>query len=140
MATQIRTPREKSWESAMVDATPEDCYRLWRDVAKLPRFLSFVASVEQTGERWSHWVGRQGDEKTVGWDADLVEDEPMRALTWQPLAHGPEAVAVAVRFDPTSGGRGTLVRLNLKHRSRFDRKATARELRRFKEWVATGGV
>src|SRR5690349_16605758 len=102
MATQIRSKpaQARTWESLTVDASPEDCYRLWRNVANLPRFLSFVDSVEETGEKWSHWIGKKGDEKTVGWDADLVEDVPGRALSWLPLAHGPEPVAVSVHFEP----------------------------------------
>ena len=134
-----KTRTEGAWKSVTVDASPEECYRLWRDVRNLATFLSFVDSVEATGETWSHWISKDRSEKTAGWDADLVKDEPGRALEWLPLAHGSEPVAVAVRFD-SAGGRGTVVRLMLSRKSKADPVRSDRELHRFKQWKETGEI
>jgi uncharacterized membrane protein len=134
-----RRAHEK-WKSLTVDATPEECYADWRDVRKLAGFLSFVRAVEPTGEKWSHWIGKEGDENTAGWDADLVDDAPGRALEWQPLAHGSEPVAVSVRFDRATGGRGTVVRLSLRRKSKAEPLRADRELHRFKQWKETGEI
>jgi uncharacterized membrane protein len=139
----VRAARQRtkeSWKRITVNAAPEECYRIWRDVSNLARFLSFVDSVLPSGEKWSHWIGKEGDEKTVGWESDLVEDEPGRLLAWRPLAHGPEAVTVSVRFDRASGGRGTIVHLSLERKERADALLADRELHRFKQWKETGEV
>jgi uncharacterized membrane protein len=129
---------EDSWRSITVDAPPEDCFRLWHDVANLPRFLSFVDAVEETDPGWSHWVGREGGERTAGWDAEMVEDLQGRFLEWRPFAGVPEATAVSVRFDPAS--RGTVVRLRLTRKDKADGLRAVRELHRFKQWKETGEI
>jgi uncharacterized membrane protein len=123
-----------------VDAPPEACYELWREVGNLGRFLSFVDSVERIGESWSHWVGKERGEKTVGWDSEVTEDPLKRTLSWLPLGGGSEAVEVSVQFDPATAGRGTIVRLCLKHREKVDVLRAIRELHRFKQWKETGEI
>ena len=135
-----RRRTEEDWKSITVDATPEECYAIWSDVRNLSNFLSFVSAVEQSGEQWSHWIGKEGDEKTAGWNADLVVDTPGRTLEWRPLAHGSEPVAVSVRFERAAGGRGTVVRLNLRRKSKAEPVRADRELHRFKQWKETGEI
>jgi uncharacterized membrane protein len=129
---------EGSWRSITVEATPDECFYLWRDVGNLSRFLSFVDSVEATDPGWSHWVGKERGEKTVGWDAELVEDLGGRLLEWRPFAGVPESTAVSVRFE--AAPRGTVVRLRLRRRDKADGARALRELHRFKQWKETGEI
>jgi uncharacterized membrane protein len=135
---QVKQRVEESWRSITVDAPPEECFRIWHDLATLPRFLSFVDSVEGTDPGWSHWVGIERGDKTAGWDAELVEDPEGRFLEWRPFGGVPEATAVSVRFDPAK--RGTVVRLCLKRRDKPDGTRAIRELHRFKQWKETGEI
>ena len=134
----VKKRTEESWRSITVDAPPEECFRIWHDVAKLPRFLSFIDSVQETAPGWSHWVGKERDEKTAGWDAERIEDVEGRFLEWRPFGGVPEATSVSVRFDPAR--RGTVVRLCLRHRDKADGMRAIRELHRFKQWKETGEI
>jgi uncharacterized membrane protein len=136
--SQVKKRVEDSWRSITVDAPPEDCFRYWHDVTQLPRFLSFLDSVQETGPNWSHWIGVEEGEKTAGWDAERIEDLEGRFLEWRPMGGVPEATAVAVRFDPAP--RGTVVRLCLKRKDKADGTRAIRELHRFKQWKETGEI
>jgi len=129
---------EDSWRSITVDASPEECFRIWHDFAMLPRFLSFADSIEQTDPGWTHWVGIERGEKTAGWDAEMVEDPEGHSIDWRPFGGVPEATAVSVRFDPAK--RGTVVRLCLKRRDKPDGTRAIRDLHRFKQWKETGEI
>jgi uncharacterized membrane protein len=129
---------EDSWRSITVNASPEECFQLWHDVRNLPRFLSFVDSVEETNPGWTHWIGIEKGEKTAGWDADRIEDLEGRFLEWRPFGGVPEATAVSVRFDPARNG--TVVRLCLKRKDKADATRAVRELHRFKQWKETGEI
>lgn len=159
MATQIvRRPAKRKKKAAAfpetrcitVDATPDECYRVWRDLEGLPRFLSVVERVRTHGDARSHWVERKPDGEIEEWDVELVEDRPGEVIAWRSVSETDVDSAGVVRFEKASGGRGTVVRLGLAHPSRVSalrpkaklaEKAEAkRELHRFKQWIETGEV
>ena len=42
--------------SIIVDRPVEEVYRFWHDFGNLPKFMTFLESVESTGDRRSHWT------------------------------------------------------------------------------------
>lgn len=124
--------------SITVDGTPEECYRAWRDLEGLPRFLSFVEAVRPHRENRYHWVARGKNGDRVDSDVDLVEDRPGEALAWRSIPGSDVENVGVVRFERATGGRGTVVRLGLEYGLRqVQAKA---ELHRFKQWFETGEV
>jgi uncharacterized membrane protein len=159
MATQIarRPARSRGGtgtapeaKSITVDGTPEECYRAWRDMEGLPRFLSFVESVRPHREDRFHWVARNDDD-ILEWDVDLVDDRPYRALVWRSIPGSDVELVGVVQFEPATGGRGTVVRLGLEYAPRTsalkalvarlrEKYQAKKELHRFKQWFETGEV
>jgi uncharacterized membrane protein len=106
----IRTKR-----SITVRRPVEEVYAFWRDFEKLPRFMRHLESVTVTDERRSHWVAKAPAEKTVEWDAEIVDDRPNELIAWRSLPGADVYNAGTVQFQPTAGGRETEVRLTLEY-------------------------
>ncbi len=93
--------------SALIQASPEDLYRRWRDIESAPQWQERIVRVNRTGETTSHWVmGAAG--KTLEWDSEVLADEPGRRIAWRSIA-GDSENAGEVIFEPAPGGRGTIV-------------------------------
>jgi uncharacterized membrane protein len=125
-------------KSLTVDGTREQCYRAWRNLESFPRFLSFVDSVRPHGDVRYHWVAHERDGDALEWDVDLVEDRPGESLSWRSIPGSDVETFGAVRFEPATGGRGTVVRLGLEHSTQ--KIQAKKELHRFKQWFETGEV
>lgn len=100
----------------IVNRSPGDAYRLWRDVEGLPRFMARIARVEKTGERTSHWTARTVAGISLAWDSEITSDEPGRRIAWRAVADAPVDTAGEVTFTPAPGDRGTIVRVSLHYR------------------------
>ena len=46
--------------SALINASAEDLYRMWRDVEAAPLWQEQIEKVTRTGQMTSHWVMRTG--------------------------------------------------------------------------------
>jgi len=99
--------------SVTIHRPPQEIYRFWRDFENLPRFMKHLVSVKTEGNR-SHWVARGPAGMTVGWDAEIVNEEPNRLIAWRSLEGSQVATAGSVHFTPLPGG-GTEVRVTLKY-------------------------
>ena len=77
--------------SAIIQASPDKLYAVWRDVESFPQWQEQLKQVTKTGERTSHWVMYRGD-KTIEWDSELLADEagqtPRMAVHWRGGRHG----------------------------------------------------
>jgi len=141
-------------KSISVDRPVEEVYRFWRNVENLPRFMRHLESVQETGERRSHWRAKGPSGTSVEWDAQLTEDRENERIAWRSLPGADVSNAGIVRFRPAPGGRGTEVHVDL----RYDPPAgplgtavaklfgeepaqqVADDLRRFKQVLETGEV
>ncbi|HEX8501762.1 MAG TPA: SRPBCC family protein [Pyrinomonadaceae bacterium] len=108
---QGRVPVNKS---IIVDVTPEEAYQFWHDFENLPLFMRYLESVNVTGEGRSHWVAKAPG-GTVEWDAEITEDLPDRLIAWRSLEGSEVANSGSVRFEQATGGRGTVVRVELNY-------------------------
>jgi uncharacterized membrane protein len=100
-------------KSVTINRPAEDLYRFWRDFANLPRFMKHLDSVSTSDERRSHWVATGPAGTKVHWDAEITEERPNELIAWRSLEGADVANSGMVRFEPATGGRGTLVRVVL---------------------------
>ncbi|MCF0093743.1 SRPBCC family protein [Micromonospora sp. MH99] len=98
-----------------VNRSPAEAYRFWRDVENLPKFMAHLESVRADDLRRSHWVARGPAGRHIEWDAEIIDDQPNRSLTWRSLPGARVANAGRVRFVPAPGDRGTEVRVQLRY-------------------------
>jgi uncharacterized membrane protein len=155
LVSGVAAPTDLYFESSIATGkTPEECYRFWRDIANLPRFMDSVQSVQVLDGRRFHWVAKGSGERPLEWDCEITEDRPGAALAWRTLNGAEVPNAGSVIFEPLPQGRGTIVRLSI-HYSPLDGRLTAalakllhldpqarvhEELRRFKQLIESGEI
>lgn len=100
-------------KSVIIGKPPEECYRYWRTLENLPRFMRDLESVRPLDERRSHWVLRGPGAARIEWDAEIIEDRPGERLAWRTLNGAAVRHAGAVHFTAAPAGRGTLVRVTM---------------------------
>jgi uncharacterized membrane protein len=99
----------------IVNRSPEECYRFWRDLQNLPRFMHRLESVQVLSDRRSHWKVKALGGKTLEWDAEIVDDQPNTRIAWRSFENSQFNNSGSVRFDRAPGNRGTLVRVELEY-------------------------
>lgn len=103
---------EKSIE---IKRSPAQVYGYWRQLKNLPKFMSHLKTVVETGPRTSHWVVKGPAGKSVSWDAEIINEHPGEMIAWQTLPGADVQSAGTVRFEPLNDGRNTCVTVNLKY-------------------------
>jgi uncharacterized membrane protein len=98
--------------SITVDRPAGELYRFWRDFRNLPRIMAHLESVEVHDERRSRWTARAPLGMSVSWEAEIVDDEADRLISWRSTG-GQIETSGRVRFVPAPGGRGTEVHVEL---------------------------
>jgi len=72
-------------ESITVNKPPETVYALWRRLENLPRFMSHIESVIVADGNRSHWVAKLPAPLRLEWDAEIVDEQENKKLSWQSL-------------------------------------------------------
>jgi uncharacterized membrane protein len=148
------TARGRAETSLIINRSPEECYRFWRDFENLPRFMEYLQSVRITGDRESHWIAGTGGNVRIEWDAEIVEDSPNQRIAWRSTANSMVFNRGAVEFEPAAGNRGTIIRVQMEYGPRGQAVASGlakligkdpeqminKDLRRFKQVIETGEV
>lgn len=99
-------------KTIITSRSPEEAYRLWRDLSNHPKFMSHLESVEVQGSR-SRWIAKVPGGKTIEWEAEIVADEPNRRLEWRSLEGSDIQHTGSVEFESAPHGRGTMVRVRI---------------------------
>jgi uncharacterized membrane protein len=102
-------------KTIMINRSPEELYRYWRDFENLPRFMQHLESVRVADDKSSHWIVKGPAGKSVEWDAEIVEDRPGEIISWRSLEGSHVQHSGAVRFEAAPGGRGSIVKVNLEY-------------------------
>ncbi len=151
----VAAPRDLYFEASIATTkSPEECYRFWRNVENLPRFMGNLQSVQAQDERRLHWVAKGPANTPVEWDCEITEDRPGSALAWRTLEGAQVPNAGSVIFEAAPHGRGTIVRLSVHYSPvggrltagvtrllRQDPQSQVREdLRRFKQLLEAGEI
>jgi uncharacterized membrane protein len=140
--------------SLVIDRSPEDLYGHWHDFANLPTFMTYLESVQNTGERRSHWVAKGPAGSHIEWDAEITEDRPNAFIAWRTVGESDVHHRGSVRFEPAAGNRGTMVTVELHYRpmggslgaaiatlfGKEPSQTIKMDLRRFKQVMETGEV
>ncbi len=101
--------------AVMVAAPPDQVYRVWRRLSNLPRFMSHLERVEELSGGRSRWTARVPAGMAITWDAELINDVPNETIAWRTVDTRIIDHAGSVRFEPTSDGRNTLVRVSMQY-------------------------
>lgn len=149
--TQVHANRPVMF-SVTIAKPAKEVYDRFRDFSRLPEFMDYLEEVTVTGAR-SHWVAKPivGD-KTIAWDAEIVEDIPGQVIAWRSIEGSlistrgrvtfatppgnPEATEVRVEMQLGVKGIGpsaTLAKV-------FGKPQIKGDLRRFKQVMETGEV
>ena len=107
-----KTPRHVK-DTIVVQRTPEELYRFWRDLENLPRIMPHLLSVRAVGANRYRWTSRTPVGVPLVWDAELIDDKPNERLAWRSLDTSEVYNAGSVRFDREPGGEGTYVTVEL---------------------------
>jgi uncharacterized membrane protein len=91
-------------ERIVVDRTPAELFRLWRDLETMGRVFRHVERVECRSSRRSHWVAKGPLRTHVEWDAEVINEIADRLIGWQSLPGSEVACAGSVRFEPYGDG------------------------------------
>lgn len=102
-------------KTTTINSSPEELYRFWHDFENLPRFMRHLESVQVTGAGRSHWKAKAPAGQTVEWDAEIVEDKPGELIAWRSLEGADVENSGSVRFSPATGGRGTVVTVQVEY-------------------------
>jgi uncharacterized membrane protein len=94
-----------------INRSAADLYAFWRDVENAPRFMINIESVEDLGDKKSHWIASAPFGQQIAWDSEVIADKPDHLIAWKTLPGSPVSMAGSVRFEPATGGRGTVVTL-----------------------------
>jgi len=140
--------------SIVIQRSPEELYRFWRDPSNLRRFMKHVESVQATGDGRLRWIARGPGGTAVQWETLVVADRPGERIAWRSLEGSEVDMAGTVRFERAAGDRGTIVRLELQYRppggrlgatiarllGRSPQQQIAEDLRRCKCLIETGEI
>jgi len=102
-------------ETITINRSPEEIYQFWRDFSRLPTFMRYLDSVQVLDERRSHWRAKAVAGIAVEWDAEITDDRPNEMISWRSLEGSDVYNTGTVRFQRASGGRGTVVRVEIRY-------------------------
>jgi uncharacterized membrane protein len=98
-------------ESVIINAAPEDIYRFWRQLDRLPEVMPHLAKVEQLDTKRSRWTAKAFDLAPITWEAEIINEQPFETIGWQTLPGQAIQTAGSVTFKPVTGGTDVHVHL-----------------------------
>jgi uncharacterized membrane protein len=101
-------------KSVIIDKSPAELYRFWREFENLPRFMDHLESVNTISQTRSHWKVKGPVGSTLEWDAEIYNEKPDEFIAWRSL-EGEVTNAGSVHFLPAPGERGTQVKVVLNY-------------------------
>jgi len=90
-------------------------YSFWRHLPNLPYFMRHLESVTMQDELHSHWVLKTICGNLLEWDAEVIEQRENEMISWRSAPGADVDNAGSVWFTQVPGGKGTLVRVELKY-------------------------
>jgi len=99
----------------IVDRSPEELYRFWRNFENLPRFMDMLDSVVVLDDLRSRWSVAGPGGVPVTWDAEITVDRANEMIGWRSLEGSTVETKGYVRFESSPGARGTLVRVAMQY-------------------------
>lgn len=137
----------------IVRAPRQLVYDSWRNLEKLPRFLKHIKKIKVKDELHSRWVlDTPGRMPAVEWNAEIIEQEAGRELSWRSLPGSKIETAGKITFANTTGG--TEVNITISYRppagyigsaaaaviNPWLRKVVEEDLSRFKRYIEAKAI
>lgn len=92
----------------IVNVPKETVYKFWRQLSNLPKFMTHLKSVEETGGKNSHWIANiPGNLIELSWNAEITREEENRYIGWQSIKGSMVDNAGKVEFNDALNGTGT---------------------------------
>lgn len=102
-------------KTVTINRSVSELYSFWRNFENLPRFMQHIRSITVQDDRHSHWVANAPLGQVVEWDAEIVTDEPDHLIAWTSLDGSMIENSGFVRFQPSTGDRGTEVKVVMEY-------------------------
>ena len=77
--------RPELGSNILVNASPEEAFRQWRDVEQAPRYMNFIESVQKIDERCSKWTATGPMGTKLQWTAEITDERPGEYIGWRSL-------------------------------------------------------
>jgi uncharacterized membrane protein len=123
---------------------PHEVYAIWRNVERLPEFMTWVESVRDLGANRSHWTVKTPAGVSIEYDAEITEDVPNRRIAWRSVAGSMVPNCGTVTFLDAPGNRGTEIVVELQVAAPLGKTIASSEaqgdLRRLKQILETGEI
>lgn len=141
-------------KTVTINRPASELYQFWRNLDNLPRFMRHIKAIEVKDERHSHWIANAPLNQSIEWDAVIVNDETDHLIAWTSAEGAEIENSGFVRFTPTTGDRGTEVKVVMEYQPPGGVLAAALaklfgeepeqqigdELNRFKQLMETGEI
>jgi uncharacterized membrane protein len=116
-ANQKSSQTQSSTEtSLLINCTPQEAYRFWRDFENLPRFMNRLETVTVVDDRRSRWVALGPLNRRIKWDTEITGERENEYISWRSLPSSDIQVDGRVEFREAPASRGTLIRAHLEFR------------------------
>lgn len=99
-----------------IDKSSAELYAFWRDFTNLPKIMQHLESVETLSQTRSRWTAKAPAAQSVSWEAEIERDEPGKLIAWRSVEGSTIENSGSVRFSPTTGDRGTQVKIALEYK------------------------
>lgn len=153
-ASQSSSTEAETQAVFLVNASPEQAYKLWRNFTGLPRFMAHLTSVRELDSRRSEWVALGPGQREIRWNAEITEDTTNQRIAWRSLPGSEVHTSGTVSFRPDPQGRGTFVTVNVQYGvpggpltsglamlfGKHPEFVVREDVRRFKQLLETGEV
>jgi uncharacterized membrane protein len=95
--------------SLLINCTPEEAYRFWRDFENLPRFMNHLESVTVLDDRRSRWTAFFGTGQKISWEAEIIGERENEFIAWRSLPGSDIEISGRVDFQKAPANRGTII-------------------------------
>jgi uncharacterized membrane protein len=154
VAVHQRIGRMHVNKTIIINRPPEEVYLFWQDYENFSSFMQDLESVRVIGARLLHWKAKAVGGVSAEWDAEIIIEKPFSQIAWSSIKGSDIDNSGSVRFERATGGRGTIVRMEVDYTlpggaigatiSKFfgeePGQQVLRTLRAAKQILETGGI
>lgn len=102
-------------KSVIINKSPEELYRFWRNFENLPRFMNHIKSVKTLDDKHSHWVAKAPLGTSMEWDAEILTENEPKTIVWHSLEGADVESVGSVAFTSADDGSGTEVKVTMEY-------------------------
>ncbi len=101
----------------IVDKPRRSVYAFWRQLKNLPLFMTHLSKIKEIDEKRSHWeIKIPGNVAKIGWDVDIITDEPGHEVAWRSVPDSLVDTTGKVEFSDTPGNDGTIIEVTISYK------------------------